>query len=253
MHALLNFRWQDGLEIVLLTVVFYRLFLLIQGTRAVQMLLGLLVVFAVATAAPTLGFHTITWIFSNFLAVFVTAVIVLFQPELRRALATMGRAPLVRRFTGTARLQVLEELVRASIHLAGKRIGALIVLQRETEVSGYVEAGIPLDARVSRELLTSIFLPNSPIHDGAVVIKDDRVLMAGAFLPVSLDPRISKELGTRHRAAVGVSEETDAVVIVVSEETGAISLVTDGRLHANLDGQDLRERLQGLFLNRGRD
>ncbi len=245
--------WKDALEIVILTYAFYRLFLLIQGTRAVQMLLGLGIMLAAAFVSVKLGLHTINWIFSNLLGVLVLAIIMLFQPELRRGLAGMGRNPFLQRFYSPARAQVIEELVKVCVFLAGKRIGALIVLQRETEVSNYVEEGIGLDAKVSKELLASIFLPSSPIHDGAVIIKEDRVLMAGAFLPISLDPKISKELGTRHRAALGISEETDAAVIVLSEETGIISLVANGGMERNLEATKLRERLQKIFITKKKD
>jgi diadenylate cyclase len=243
-------HWRDAVEIVILSYAFYRLFLLIQGTRAMQMLLGLIIVFMAAFASLKLGLHTINWIFSNFLAVLVMAVVILFQPEIRRALANMGRGTLFKNLYSPGQAHVLDEIVKASVFLAGKRIGALIALQRETELANYVEHGQVIDGIVSRELLTSIFLPNSPIHDGAVLIREDRVVMAAAFLPISLDPNIDRELGTRHRAAVGISEETDAVVIVVSEETGAISLITDGFVERHLDAASLRERLERYFIDR---
>lgn len=250
MEIIQNFRWKDILEIIILSFVFYKVFILIQGTRAMQMLMGLIIIFIAAVASLKLDLNTINWIFSNFLAVLVLAVIILFQPELRRTLANMGRTPFFQHLYSHATAQVLEELVKTSVFLAGKRIGALLVVQRETELANYVEAGITVDAKVSKEILTSIFLPNSPIHDGAVLIKDDRVLMAGAFLPISLDPKISKDLGTRHRAAFGISEETDALVIVVSEETGIISIIVDGRMQRNLDGNALREQLQKIFVSK---
>jgi uncharacterized protein (TIGR00159 family) len=248
MELIHNLRWQDVLDILIVAFVFYRLILLIQGTRAVQMFFGLLILVAAAFAFQKLGLHTINWLFSNLLAWMMLAVIILFQPELRRALANVGRTPFFQRLYPLAKVQVLEEVVRACVFLSGRRVGCIIVLQRETELVNYVEQGTTLDAKVSKELLTSIFLPNSPIHDGAVLLKEDRILMAGAFLPLSLDPRISKELGTRHRAAVGISEETDGVAIVVSEETGTISLVVGGHLQRHLDGAALRERLQKIFV-----
>lgn len=253
MTEFLRNYWRDLLEVVILSFAFYRLFLLIQGTRAVQMLIGLLIIFGAAFVSLKLGLHTINWIFSNFLGVLVLAVIVLFQPEMRRALANMGRAPFFQKLYSPAKAQALEELAKSAVFLATRRIGALIVIQKETEVANYVEEGVALDARISKELLTSIFLPNSPIHDGAVLVREDRVLMAGAFLPLSLDPKISKDLGTRHRAAIGISEETDAVVIVVSEETGIISLVSDGQIQRNLDALTLREQLQRNLIPRGKN
>ncbi len=246
-------NWRAALEILILTFIFYRLTLLIQGTRAVQMLLGLAFLFLFAFASLKLGLHTINWIFSNFVAVIVLALIILFQPEMRRALANLGRNPFLRMIYPPAKAQVIEELVRACAYMAGRRIGALIVIQKESEVANYVEEGVPLDAKVSKELLTCIFLPNSPIHDGAVVVKEDRLVMAGTFLPLSLDPKISKDLGTRHRAAMGIADETDAVVIVISEETGILSLVNDGRIERNLDATTLREGLERLLGFRRKD
>lgn len=247
METLQNFGLRDALEIFILFVIFYRFILLIQGTRAMQMLVGLLIIFILAFASLKIGLHTINWIFSNLLAVLVLAVIILFQPELRRALANMGRGSFMQRLYSPSKAHILEELVRASVSLASKRIGALITLQRETELANYVEGGTTLDAVVSKELLTCIFLPNSPIHDGAAIIKEDRILMAGAFLPISLDPSISKDLGSRHRAAIGISQESDAAVIVVSEETGVISLVIDGSIQGNLDATALRDGLQRIL------
>jgi diadenylate cyclase len=240
---------REILEILILAVIFYRLILLIQGTRAMQMLAGLSLIMLLAFAALKLGLHTINWIFSNFFSVIVLAVIILFQPELRRALANVGRARFFQGIYSTAKAHMLEELVRSATSLAAKRIGALITLQRETELSNYIEGGTILDARLSREILMAIFLPNSPIHDGSVVIKEDRIVVAGAFLPISLDPGIPKELGTRHRAAIGVSEETDAVAIVVSEERGTIAMAVEGQLHRDLDANGLRDHLQRFFVS----
>jgi diadenylate cyclase len=246
------FSLKDALEVLLLSVVIYRLMLLIHGTRAMQMIVGLLIIFGISFAALKLEFHTISWLFSNLLTVLLMAVIILFQPELRRALAAMGRTPGFGNLYSPSKAHALEELVRAAVSLAGRRVGALMVIQRETELANYVEGGTPLDARLSRELLTCIFMPVSPLHDGAVLVKEDRLLIAGAFLPLSLDPNLGKDLGTRHRAAVGISEETDAVVVVVSEESGNISIAREGVLERNLEVSTLRERLRTHILPKGK-
>ena len=217
-------RWQDALDILIMAFVFYNLILLLRGTRAIQMLAGLGLLLAVSFAASRIGLHAVSWVLQNLLGALVLVVIILFQPELRRALANMGRAPLLRFLDPIKEERVLQECVRGTQALAAKRIGALIALQRETDLRAYVDGGVGFDARVSRELLFSIFLPASPVHDGAVLIQGNRLSQAGCFLPLSQNPDLPKDLGTRHRAAIGLSEETDAAVIVVSEETGAISL-----------------------------
>ncbi len=252
MELINAFSFKDALEVLLIAVVLYRLILLIHGTRAMQMIVGLLFISGIAFAALKLRLHTISWVFSNLLTVLLMAVIILFQPELRRALAAMGRTPGFGNLYSPAKAHALEELVRAAVSLAGRRVGALMVIQRETELANYVEGGTALDARLSRELLTCIFMPASPLHDGAVLIKEDRLLAAGAFLPLSLDPHLGKDLGTRHRAAVGISEETDAVVVIISEESGQISIAREGLLERNLEVAALRERLRTHILPKGK-
>ena len=174
-------------------------------------------------------------------------IIILFQPELRRALANMGQAPLLRFFDPIKEERLLQECVRGTQALAAERIGALIALERETDLQAYVDGGVGFDARVSRELLFSIFLPASPVHDGAVLIQGNRLSQAGCFLPLSQNQNLAKDLGTRHRAALGLSEETDAAVIIVSEETGAISLALGGELRLNIDAVQLQRELEGIF------
>jgi diadenylate cyclase len=240
-------RWQDGLDILIMAVVFYNLILLMRGTRAIQMLAGLGLLAAVSFAAGRIGLHTLTWVLQNFLGAIVLVIIILFQPELRRALANMGRAPLLRFLDPIKEERLLAECVRATQSLAAKRIGALIALQRKTDLRNYVEGGVPVDARLSRELLYAIFLPASPVHDGAVLIQGSRLAEAGAVLPLSQNPNLPKDLGTRHRAALGLSEETDAVVIVVSEETGAVSLAIEGELLRGLDAAALQRELDRTF------
>lgn len=239
--------WRDVLDIALVSLILYRVLLLIRGTKAAKMLVGLLVLLAASVISRLLPLYTMDWLLQSFWAYIVIAVIVIFQPEIRRALAKMGEASFLPAFTSAEELKSLEEIVRASISLANRKIGALIVIQRDTKLKDFVELGTPLDARVSKELLMSIFHPSSPIHDGAVVIRGNRVIAAGCFLPIAPTTRISKALGTRHRAALGLTEETDAVVIVVSEETGQISMSVDGRLDTHLDMGTLRDMLTDMF------
>lgn len=241
-------RWQDGVDILLVTLVIYRVFLVIKGTRAVQILLGLAVLMVIYVGAEYFELFTLRWVLNGFLSSIVLVVVVLFQNDIRRALAHVGMNSLwAYGETGAMGAQVIEELMKASVSLANKRIGALIALQRGTDLRDYVDGGVRVGAAVSRELLLSIFLPYSPIHDGAVLVADDRIRWAGCFLPLTTRTDVDKELGTRHRAAVGLTEETDAVVIVVSEERGAISLVLNGRITRDLDGATLRRVLTRLF------
>jgi uncharacterized protein (TIGR00159 family) len=238
---------QDVLDILIVAVVFYNIFLLIRGTRAIQMLFGLGVLMIVYFAAVKIGLNAVSWVLHNFLGAAVLVVIILFQPEFRRVLANVGRAPLLRFFNPVKEEQVLQEVVKAAQSLAARRVGALIAIQRESDLAAHVEGGIPIEGMVSKEILFSIFLPASPIHDGAVLIQVNRLTQAGCLLPLSQHYEFPKELGTRHRAAVGLTEETDAVVIVVSEETGAISMALEGGLHQGLDSTALGEKLDGIF------
>ncbi|MEW6488757.1 MAG: diadenylate cyclase CdaA [Thermodesulfobacteriota bacterium] len=241
-------RWQDVVDILLVALVIYRIFVLIKGTRALQMLVGMAVVVAAFVASQVFEFFTLNWILSAFLSSIILVVVVLFQNEIRRALVHVGVNPFLSAKEGSADGgQVVEELMKAAVSLANKKIGALIVLQRETDLRDYVEDGVRLDAALSKELLLAVFIPYSPIHDGAVIVRSDRVLWAGCFLPLTTRLDVDKELGTRHRAALGITEETDAVVVVVSEETGGISVALNGRLTRHLDGATLRRVLLKLF------
>lgn len=242
-----HLRWQDILDISIIAFVVYRLINMIRGTRAMQMITGLVVVLMAYLASQMLGLFTLNWILDNFLASIILVVIVIFQSDIRRALTQFGTTPL---FGGADRIektQVLEEVTKAVVALASHRVGALIVFEREVGLNEYIEVGTPLGARVSREILESIFLPRSPIHDGAVVIQKGRIAAARCFLPLSVDSHLSKDMGTRHRAAVGLTEETDAAAIVVSEEQGKISLVVGGKITSDLDGSRLRSSLGKVF------
>ena len=240
-------RWQDALDIGIIAFVLYRLIHMIRGTRAMQMIIGLVVILLAYVSSQMFGLFTLNWVLDNFLGSIILVIIVIFQSDIRRALTQFGTAPL---FGGADRIergQVLEEITKAVVSLATRRIGGLIVLEREVGLNEYIEVGTRLDARVTRELLESVFIPHSPMHDGALVIQKGRVAAARCFLPLSVDPNLSQAFGTRHRAAVGLTEETDAVVIVISEERGKISLVVGGKVIQDLDGPQLRSSLQRFF------
>jgi len=213
------------------------------------MLIGLAVVVGAFIISQRLELITLSWILDNLLSSIVLIIIVIFQHDIRRALSQFGRNPFWGRKAGSLEAALVEELVKAGVSLANKRIGALIVLGRKTGLNDYLESGVQIDAQVVKELIISIFLPYSPIHDGAVIIQEGRIVAAGCFLPLTVNPNVSKEMGTRHRAAIGLSEETDALVIVVSEESGRISLAIEGAIITNLDGPSLREKLYQEFVN----
>ncbi len=237
---------RDTIDIVVVTLGIYWLLLLIRGTRAVQILVGLLVLLAASVASELFQLVTLRLVLQNFLSSAVVIMIVLFQNDIRRALARVGRGvfPSV---NPRQEFQLVDEIARATHTLAQKRVGALIVLERETNLDDQVEAGVTLDALVTKDLLTSIFYPVSPLHDGAVLIKEGRLAKAGCVLPLALKTDLPEGVGTRHRAAAGITEENDAVVVVVSEETGTLSVVVRGEMERNLDAAGLRDLLRDLM------
>jgi diadenylate cyclase len=244
------FRLRDAVDILVVAVVLYRVFVMFKETRAVQMILGLGGLMAASFVARRLELYSTSWLLENFWSFWVLALIVLFQPELRRALAQLGQSRLFQGMGMAARDQqghLLDDVVKAADALAAKRIGALVVLERSTGLRNYAELGVPLDALVSADLLVSLFLPYSPLHDGAVFVRGRRAVAAGCFLPLSRNTQLGRAMGTRHRAALGLAEETDAVVLVVSEETGRISLAVGGHMETPLDRELLRRRLVELF------
>lgn len=252
-EALANYRvFNDTVDIALVYYLFYRLLLLIKGTRAFQMLVGIGLIVLILGASRLFEFYTLDWLLRSFWSQLVLAVVVLFQPEIRRTLARVGEKYFFKSLSPGEGSKFVDETIKASVSMANKRIGALIVLERDTNLSTIVEMGTELDAKVTKELLTSIFLPYSPIHDGAAIIRSGRVVAAGCFLPLTLSSNLSKALGTRHRAAVGLTEETDAVVIVVSEETGEISVVIGGEIEPNVDAPRLRRIVSDLFVRKDR-
>jgi uncharacterized protein (TIGR00159 family) len=230
---------RDTLDVLLVAVGIYWLLLLIKGTRAVQILVGLGALIGLRVTADFLELLTLAWLLDNFLGPAVLIVVILFQADIRRGLSRLGRG-FFPQLSERQESQMVEEVVRAVQALAARRTGALIVLERRTGLDDQIEAGTPLDAAVTKELLTSIFLPSSPLHDGAVLIQEGRLSYAGTILPLTLRTDLPEGVGTRHRAAVGITEETDAVVVVVSEETGAISVVMGGEMTRGLDGPRLR-------------
>ena len=239
---------RDCLDIGLVAVLIYWGLVIIRGTRAMQMAAGLVLLFVGYLVSSRLGLITIWTILDSLVTYFVLVVVVIFQADIRRALMRVGRGPLFRGQRTARETAVIEEVVKAATALAQKRIGGLVVFEREAELNEFIESGTVLDASVSKELLYSIFIPSfeNPMHDGAVIIRDGRVWQAGAFLPLTGGSH-DRTLGTRHRAALGISEETDAVVVVVSEERGATSLCFNGNIVRNLDGDSLRDALFGLF------
>ena len=243
--------WWDIADILVMWVVFYELLKLIRGTRAVQMALGAGVLLLLFYGSRWSHLETVNWLVRNLVGYIVFAVIVLFQSDIRRALAHLGRAPFFRYLAKPESAEeTIEELVVAATMLASQRIGAIVAVERQIGLRNYIEGGIPLDAVLTYDLLLSIFQPESPLHDGAVIIQDDRVAAAACFLPLTVNPKLSKELGSRHRAAIGLTEENDSVAIVVSEETGSISMVAEGQIERGLTTDALRARLRSLVLAR---
>ncbi len=243
--------WWDLVDIAIVAVLIYELLKLIRGTRAVQMAVGtllLVVLFYVSQVAPL---QTVNWLIRNLLVYLVFAAIVVFQSDIRRALAHFGQAPFFRVFMRPeASDETIEEIVVATTALAAHKIGAIVAIEREIGLRNYVESGIPLDAALTYDLLLAIFQPGSPLHDGAVIVQEGRIAAAACFLPLTVNPRLSRDLGSRHRAAIGLTEECDAVAIVVSEETGQVSLAIDGQIERHLDPDRLRARLESLLLHR---
>jgi diadenylate cyclase len=248
-------EWMDLVDIAIVAVFFYQVLILIRGTRAMQMAVGAGLVTALYFLSRWLELEAVNWIIRNALGYVVIAVIVLFQADIRRALAHFGRAPFLRYFGRVPGGEdTVEELVTAVGNLAAHKIGALIVIERQIGLRNYIEGGIPLDATITYDLLASIFQPTAPLHDGAVIVQGDRIAAAACFLPLSVNPKVSRALGTRHRAALGLTEENDAVAVVVSEETGIISIAINGRLERDFTPETLRLRLGALLgVRRRRD
>jgi uncharacterized protein (TIGR00159 family) len=244
--------WWDLVDILVVSVLVYEVLKLIRGTRAVQMALGAAVLVALFYGSQWAHLDTVNWVVRNLVGYIVFAVIVLFQSDIRRALAHLGRAPFFRYFAKPESAEEsIEEIVVASSMLSSQHVGAIIAVERQIGLRNYIEGGIPLDAVMTYDLLVSIFQLDSPLHDGAVIVQNDRIAAAACFLPLTVNPKLSKELGSRHRAALGLTEENDSLAIVVSEETGRISLVAEGQIERGLDADALRVRLRTLISQAG--
>jgi diadenylate cyclase len=242
-----HLTWTAVLDILIVAAITYQLLVFIKGTRAVQMALGLALIIVFFYFSRWIRLETVSWMLTNILPYFVFAIIVIFQHEIRRALARFGQAPFLGGFSSINRNEFYDEIILAVTTLATNHTGALIVIERDIGLKTYIESGIALDAALSYDLLVTIFNPAVPLHDGAVIIQNRRIAAGACFLPLTVKPRLSKELGTRHRAAIGVTEETDAVAIIVSEESGAISFAHDGEMERYLEPDTLRQRLRDAF------
>jgi uncharacterized protein (TIGR00159 family) len=238
-----EFSWADVLDILIVAFIVYELLQFIRGTHAVQMALGAVVLVVLYWTSKLVNLQTVNWLLETFMPYVVFGVIVVFQAEIRKVLAHVGKTPFLRAFGAQRSQEVIDEVVLAGTTLSAQRIGAIMVLEREMGLRSYIETGIALDAIVTYDLLISIFNPKTPLHDGAVVLQGNRVAAAACFLPLTVNPELSRTLGSRHRAAIGVTEDTDALAVVVSEETGTISLVAGGRIRRDLGGRELKQAL----------
>lgn len=244
------------LDVLLVWYVMYKTLTLIKGTKAVQLLKGIFVIIIAKIATEIFGLNTLDWLLDEIIEWGFLAIIIIFQPEIRRALEQLGRGKLFQRTTSQQdeeQKRLIEAMKKSVSYMAKRRIGALISLEKETGLTEYIETGIKMNAEISSELLINIFIPNTPLHDGAVIMQRDKITAAACYLPLSESAFISKELGTRHRAALGLSEVTDAIVIIVSEETGAISIATDGKIDRNLTIDEFTLKLQSLWFGTGQE
>lgn len=238
------------MDVLLVWFVVYQLIKIVKGTKAVQLLKGIFAIIIARIVTDVFDLSTLGWMIDQVLNWGILAVIIIFQPELRRALEQLGRGRLFARTMleeEEERKRLLEALSKSVSYMAKRRTGALISIEKETGLSEYIETGTPLNSNITSELLINIFIPNAPLHDGAVIFQRNRIAAASCYLPLSESPFISKELGTRHRAALGLSEVSDAITVIVSEETGAISIATDGKLHRDLKIEEFEERLRHLW------
>ncbi len=244
-------RWpqvsaQSVLDIILVAVLIYEFLALIKGTRAMPVLFGVGSIALAYYLALRLQLHTVIWVMSNLLPYAIFALIVVFQSEIRFALAKLGRKFTFSRVSGAV-AESYDDIVLAANLFSQNQTGALIIIERDIGLRTYIESGVPLDAQVSYDLLATIFRPSAPLHDGAVIVQKDRIAAAACFLPLSMNPVLSTQLGTRHRAGIGITEETDAIAVIVSEETGGISLAVSGNIEREMTADELRERLSELL------
>jgi len=245
-NFLLSITWRDAIDIAVVTVIIYNIILLVRRTRALQMMLGLALILVVYGVSQVANLFTLHWMLDTFLQSAIILIVILFAEDIRRGLARFGRNPFASSIY-VASTEFLDEVVRSVQALINRRIGAIIVIERGTGLKEYIDEGVSIDAGVSRELIISIFLPSSPIHDGAIIIRNGRIISAGCFFPLATDVDLDKDLGTRHRAAIGISQASDAAVLVVSEERGEVSLVFQGNLQRDLSPDVLYDRLGKLL------
>ena len=248
-----GFSFRDAVDIFVVSFLIYRLLLFLSETRAWHMLVGIFLILLLSVLAKILNLHTLSFIFNSLLTIGIFAIFVIFQPEIRKILARLGEKQFGVFPSEEEAEKVMEEVVRACASMSEDRIGALIVFEREVNLDNYVESGTELNARVSKELLITLFWPGSPLHDGAVILRKDKIHKAGAFLPLSLNPHLPPTMGTRHRAGIGITEETDAVSVIVSEETGSISVAYSGKMIKNLDSQKLKRVLKALMVRKQKE
>jgi len=235
--------WEITLEVLILWGVYYLIYLLLKETAAEQVLKGIVIITVVVILTRGFNLVIINWLLTRFLAISVIAFLIILQPEIRRVLANLGRFGIF-----SAEKETIGEIAKAAKVLSKKKIGALIAISRESGLRRYVESGVSIDSRVTSELINTIFAPTASLHDGGIIISDQRIEAAACLFPLTQNPNISKTMGTRHRAALGLSEETDAVVLVVSEETGGLSLATSGKITENIDAKDIVKILERVYL-----
>lgn len=249
MNYFANLTWQDYIkdvvDILIVTYIIYHLILLVRGTRAIQLLKGILVLVLIWAVSTWFDLYTLKWLMNQMFTFGVLAIFIIFQPELRRGLEQLGRGKLFGRTAAEDEefSKEIGDIIKAVNYLSRRKIGALLVFERNTGLNEYTESGIPMQSMISSELLINIFIPNTPLHDGAVIVQNRRIAAAACYLPLSENPFISKELGTRHRAAIGISEVADAVSVVVSEETGQISLAIEGQVVRDINEESLISKL----------
>jgi diadenylate cyclase len=243
-----SLTWQSAIkdiaDITIVSYIIYKLFQIVQGTRAVQLLKGIFLIIVTWALSTWLNLYTLKWLMNQMFSWGIVTVVIIFQPELRRALEQLGRGKLFSRTAAEQDIsQTIGELIKAINYLSRRKIGALIVFERKTGINDYIESGIKMESKISSELLINLFIPNTPLHDGAVIVRESHIMAAGCYLPLSENPFISKELGTRHRAAIGVSEVCDAISVVVSEETGQVSLAMNGQIVRDIKEESLISKL----------
>ncbi|MEA4854772.1 MAG: diadenylate cyclase CdaA [Christensenella sp.] len=252
-NSLMAFSWMDAVDIIIVAVMLYWIIKLFAKTRAMRVLIGLGVILILARAFVAIGLKTTSWLLSAFISAGAFILVVLFTPEIRRGLETLGRGKIFT-FASSSQMQlqnaehIIEEISRAVLNMSKQKVGAILVFERKTGLEDVLASGTRLDADISSELIENIFYPNTPLHDGAMILRDDKILGAGCFLPLSDNKQIAQDLGTRHRASLGISEVSDAYVIVVSEEKGIISFAYDGTLKRYIDAKALRDILSELYL-----